>query len=43
MRRLLYLALAAVLLGLAVSGCPAAQDTGPAHPPPTSTRSPELP
>lgn len=41
MRRLLYLALAAVLLGLAVSACPGAHETGPVVPPhTTATESP---
>ncbi|MFH8786306.1 hypothetical protein [Streptomyces roseoverticillatus] len=35
-RRLLYLALTAVLLGLATGTC-SGQDTGPATPPPATT------
>ncbi|MEU7163852.1 hypothetical protein AB0A70_04300 [Streptomyces morookaense] len=43
MRRLLGLALAAVLLGLAVSGCPAAPHADPDGPPPTTIRMPQQP
>ncbi|MFF4736333.1 hypothetical protein ACFY2W_10630 [Streptomyces sp. NPDC001262] len=43
MRRLLYLALAAVLLGLTVSSCPAPPDTEPGGPPSSTSRAPQRP